>query len=106
MVGVWAKGVESAQSFGFLVLFPMSFISKCAGADRRDARLVAHPRRLEPRQRGDSNVATLWGNPNPSALDGVWPMQHPVLVAVAWSLLLLSVCVPLASFLHRHRTTT
>ena len=28
------------------------------------------------------------------------------LVAVAWSLLLLSVCVPLASFLYRHRTTT
>jgi ABC-2 type transport system permease protein len=49
---------------------------------------------------------TLWGNPNPSALDGVWPMQHPVLVAVAWSLLLLSVCVSLASFLYRHRTTT
>jgi len=28
------------------------------------------------------------------------------IVAVAWSLLLLSVCVPLASFLYRHRTTT
>jgi ABC-2 type transport system permease protein len=49
---------------------------------------------------------TLWSNPNPPALDGVRPMQHPVLVAVAWSLLLLSVCVPLASFLYRHRTTT
>jgi ABC-2 type transport system permease protein len=49
---------------------------------------------------------TLWGNPSPSALGGVWPRQHPVLVAVAWSLLLLSVCVPLASFLFRHRTTT
>lgn len=104
MVGVWAKGVETAQSFGFLVLFPMSFISKCAGADRRDGRLVAYPRRLEPVRAVTAASRTLWGNP--SALDGVWPMQHPVLATVAWSLLLLSVCVPLASFLYRHRTTT
>ena len=39
----------------------------------------------------------LFGNPNPSATIDAWPMQHPVQAALAWSLLLLAIFIPLAT---------
>jgi ABC-2 type transport system permease protein len=48
---------------------------------------------------------TLFGNPNPSAALHVWPMQHPVIAALAWSAAILLVFVPLAAHLYRRRTT-
>jgi hypothetical protein len=47
----------------------------------------------------------LFGNPNPSATIQDWPMQHPVLATVIWSLVLIAVFAPLASVLYRRRTT-
>jgi hypothetical protein len=47
----------------------------------------------------------LFGNPNPSALSGAWPMQHPVATSLLWSLVILAVCAPLAALLYRRRTT-
>jgi hypothetical protein len=32
-------------------------------------------------------------------------MQHPVWTALAWSIAILVVCLPLASMLYRRRTT-
>jgi hypothetical protein len=50
-------------------------------------------------------VRNLFGNPNPSATVNAWPMQHPVEAALAWSVLILVVFVPLAAHLYRRRTT-
>jgi ABC-2 type transport system permease protein len=46
----------------------------------------------------------LWGNPNPSANVGEWPMQHPVWASLAWSALLLVIFAPAAAWLYRRRT--
>jgi ABC-2 type transport system permease protein len=47
----------------------------------------------------------LWGNPNPSATIQAWPMQHPVEASLLWSVALLLIFAPLATFLYRRRTT-
>ena len=47
----------------------------------------------------------LFGNPNPSMLVRAWPMQHPIEASLLWSLVLLVIFAPLASFLYRRRTT-
>jgi hypothetical protein len=47
----------------------------------------------------------LWGNPNPSARINAWPMQHPVAASVLWSVLILAVAAPLASYFFRQRIT-
>jgi hypothetical protein len=47
----------------------------------------------------------LWGNPNPSSTSAAWSTQHPVWMALAWSIALLVVCLPPASLLYRRRTT-
>ena len=38
----------------------------------------------------------LFGNPNPAAAVDAWPMQHPELAVVGWSVLMLLVFAPLA----------
>ena len=47
----------------------------------------------------------LLGNPNPSATIHTWPMQHPVLASLLWSIALIAIFAPLATMLYRRRTT-
>ncbi len=47
----------------------------------------------------------LFGNPNPSAHIQVWPMQHPELASLLWSLLFLAIFAPLGVRLYRRRAT-
>jgi len=47
----------------------------------------------------------LFGNPNPSSSLHAWPMPHPVVAALAWSLAILIVFAPLAAHLFRRKTT-
>jgi hypothetical protein len=46
----------------------------------------------------------LLGNPDPAATIHSWPMQHPELASALWSLTLLAVAAPLATWLYVHRT--
>jgi hypothetical protein len=47
----------------------------------------------------------LFGNPNPSASIGAWPMQHTIAASLMWSVALLVAFGPLATTLDRRRTT-
>ncbi len=49
-------------------------------------------------------VRTLFGNPTALPPDAPWPLEHAVLAAVIWSLLLLAVGAPLAIRAFRKRT--
>jgi ABC-2 type transport system permease protein len=52
-----------------------------------------------------AGVRTLFGNPTALPSDAAWPLQHPVLSAVGWCLLVLAVAVPLTLRRYRARTT-
>ena len=89
-VGLNSKSPESAASFGFIVLFPLAFVSNAHGAHPAHARVAAGDRRLEPGQRGTAAARHLWGNPNPSKAIHAWPMQHPVEASLIWSVAILA----------------
>jgi ABC-2 type transport system permease protein len=94
--------VETAQIFGFLVPFPIFFVSN-----------VLVPTRGMPdwlRRIVDWNPVTaarreLWATPNPSAIHSAWSMQHPIWRALAWSAAIFGFCLPLSLMLYRRRTT-
>ena len=46
----------------------------------------------------------LFGNPTGLRPHAAWPLEHAVPVAIAWSLAILAVCVPLA--VRRYRAAT
>jgi ABC transporter DrrB family efflux protein len=104
-VGLWAKNVESAQSFGFLVLFPLSFVSNALVPTRGMPDWLRTIADWNPVSAVTAACRTLWGNPNPSAASSAWAMQYPVWTALAWSIAILVICLPVASMLYRRRTT-
>ena len=50
-----------------------------------------------------SSCRDLFGNPNPSSTIPVWPMQHPELATVLWSIGLIAVFAPLAVYFYRRK---
>jgi ABC-2 type transport system permease protein len=50
-------------------------------------------------------VRTLFGNPTATRAGAAWPLQHPVIAAVGWCLVILAIAVPLTVWRFRARTT-
>jgi ABC-2 type transport system permease protein len=104
-VGLNSKGPESAASFGFIVLFPLAFISNSLVPTQHMPSWLQTIADWNPVSAVTAGARTLFGNPNPSATIHVWPMEHPVEAALLWSVAILAVGAPLASHLFKRRTT-
>jgi ABC-2 type transport system permease protein len=104
-VGLTSKSPESAASSGFIVAFPLAFVSNAMIPTQHMPGWLRVVADWNPVSAVTAGARQLWGNPNPSATISAWPMQHPVLASVAWSAFILAVAAPLASWLLRRRTT-
>jgi ABC-2 type transport system permease protein len=104
-VGLNSKSPESAASFGFIVLFPLAFVSNAMVPTQHMPGWLQAITDWNPVSAVTAAARQLWDNPNPSASIGAWPMQHPVEASLAWSALIIAVAAPLASWFFRRRTT-
>jgi ABC-2 type transport system permease protein len=104
-VGLNSKSPESAASFGFIVLFPLAFVSNAMIPTQHMPGWLRVVADWNPVSAVTAGARHLWGNPNPSAMINAWPMQHPILAAVAWSAVILAVAGPLAAWLFGRRTS-
>lgn len=104
-VGLVARSPESAQAFGFMVLFPLTFVSNALVPTAGMPDLLRTFADWNPVSAVTAAVRQLWGDPNAALGSQSWSMQHPVVMALAWSIGLLVVCMPLAARLFRRRTT-
>jgi ABC-2 type transport system permease protein len=104
-VGLNSKSPESAASFGFIVLFPLAFVSNAMVPTQHMPGWLQAVADWNPVSAVTAGARHLWGNPNPSALIHAWPMQHPVEASLLWSAFIIAVAAPLASHFFRRRTT-
>jgi ABC-2 type transport system permease protein len=105
IVGLNSKSPESAASFGFIVLFPMTFVSNAFVPTQHMPGWLQAIANWNPVSAVVSGTRVLWGNPNPSGRIQAWPMQHPVEAALIWSVVLLAIAAPVASrFFQRQMT--
>jgi ABC-type multidrug transport system permease subunit len=104
-LGIVSKGPESAQGAGLMVLFPLAIVSNAMVPTAGMPGWLQVIANWNPVSAVTSAVRHLFGNPNPSATLTAWPMQHPVLAAVVWSLVIIAVFAPLAAHLFRNKTT-
>ena len=104
-VGLNSRSPESAASFGFIVLFPLAFVSNAMVPTLHMPGWMQAIANWNPVSAVCAGTRHLWGNPNPSAAVKAWPMQHPVEASLIWSVLILAVAAPLASYFFRQRTT-
>jgi ABC-2 type transport system permease protein len=104
-VGLNSKSPESAASFGFIVLFPLAFVSNAMVPTLHMPGWLQAIADWNPVSAVCAAVRHLWGNPNPSAKVHAWPMQHPVEASLVWSVTILAIAAPLAAHFFRRRIT-
>jgi ABC transporter DrrB family efflux protein len=104
-VGLVARSAESAQAFGFMVLFPLTFVSNALVPTAGMPDLLRTFADWNPVSATTAAVRQLWGDPNAALGSASWSMQHPVVMSLIWSIGLLVVCMPIAASLYRRRTT-
>jgi hypothetical protein len=87
-----------------VILFPLAIISDALVPIQRMALLPRVISEWNPVSAVTSASRRLLGNPDPTAGIHAWPLQHPALAAVVWSVALVAVFAPLAAWLYRTRT--
>jgi ABC-2 type transport system permease protein len=103
--GLSSKSPESAASFGFIVLFPMAFVSNALVPTQHMPGWLQAIATWNPVSAVVAAARVLWADPNPSGAVDAWPMQHPVAMSLLWSAAILAVAVPLATRFLRRRIT-
>lgn len=103
--GLNSKSPESAASFGFIVLFPLTFVSNAFVPTQHMPGWLQAIATWNPVSAVVAAARHLWGNPNPSAAIHAWPMQHPVEAALLWSVVILAIAAPLAAHFFKKATT-
>jgi ABC transporter DrrB family efflux protein len=103
-LGLSVKGPESAQAVSFVILFPVAFVSSCLVPTQGMPAWMRAVADWNPVSAVAGACRELFGNPNPAALRHNFPNEHPVILSLAWSALILAVCVPLGRSLLRSRT--
>jgi ABC-2 type transport system permease protein len=104
-IGLMVSDPESAQAVGLMILFPLAFVSTALVPSQGLPDWLRAISDWNPVSAVAGSCRELFGNPNPAALSNAFPSQHPVLVAVMWSIVIIAVCAPLASRILQRRTT-
>lgn len=103
-IGLYSRDAESSQGIGLVILFPLAIVSDALVPTQHMPAAVRAIADWNPVSAVTAAGRHLFGNPNPAAAIHAWPLQHPVLASVVWSLGLLVLFAPLATRLYRTRT--
>jgi hypothetical protein len=105
LIGVIARSPDAVQGIAFMTVFPLTFLSNAfvPAAGLPDG--LQQIAEWNPVSAVVAATRTLFGNPAATPADAAWPLQHPVLAGVGWSLLFLAVTAPLAIARFKQRTT-
>jgi ABC transporter DrrB family efflux protein len=102
--GMLVKNPEAAAAVGFIFFLPLVFVSNTFVPTQGMPAWLRVVAEWNPVSAVASACRNLFGNPNPSATVPVWPMQHPELATVLWSIGLIVVFAPLAVHLYGRKS--
>lgn len=98
-VGIWMglnmKTVETAQQMGFVIIFPLTFISNVFVPPETMPSWLQPVAEWNPVSTLAAATRNYWGNPNPYGSGG-FPSEHPALMTVIWVIIILAIFAPLA----------
>lgn len=107
-LGIWVgslmRTVEAVQGLMFTVMFPLTFVANTFAPTATMTPWLRVVAEWNPVSALTQACRELWGNGLPAPPDAAWPLQHPALVTVGWSLLLTAVFAPLAVAAFRRRS--
>jgi ABC transporter DrrB family efflux protein len=94
LVGLVVPSVEVGQQLGFLIVFPLTFVSNAFVPTSTLPSWLQPVAEWNPFSALVATARELFGNPSPIASG--FPGEHPLLLSLLWTLGLLAVFVPLA----------
>jgi ABC transporter DrrB family efflux protein len=101
--GMVLRGAESAQALGFIVFLPLGFVSNAFVPTQGMPGWLRAFANWNPISALASTCRDLFGGGNPASSIPAWPMQHPELAVLAWSVGLIAVFAPTAVWLYRRK---
>ena len=107
LVGSAMRSVEAVNGVMFSAMFPITFLANTFAPTENMPSWLRVIAEWNPISALVQSLRELWGNLGgaPTPPSAAWPLQHPVLVTIGWSLLLAAVFAPLAMRAYRRRTT-
>jgi ABC-2 type transport system permease protein len=103
-LGMFLRSPEAAQATGFVFFLPLTFISNAFVPTQGMPGWLQGFADWNPLSALAAACRHLFGNPNPAAAVHAWPMQHPVLTVVMWSLALIAIFAPLSVEIYRRKS--
>lgn len=104
LLGIAVRSPDAAQGMLFMIVFPMTFVASTFVPIAGFSPFLRVLASWNPVSSMAAAVRTLFGNPTGTPAGAAWPLVHPVASAIAWCLLIIVVCLPLALRQFRRRT--
>jgi ABC-2 type transport system permease protein len=104
LLGVTVRSPDAVTGVAFIVMFPLTFLANSfvpAAGLPDGLQTIAE---WNPLSAVIAAVRTLFGNPTATPADAAWPLQHPVIAAIGWCVVLLAIAVPATVWRFRART--
>jgi ABC-2 type transport system permease protein len=101
--GMLLRSPEAAQQLGFIIFLPLTFVSNAFVPTQGMPSWLQAIADWNPMSAIASCCRSLFGGANPAASDHAWPMQHPELAVVIWSVALIAIFAPTAVYLFRRK---
>ncbi|MEU8567675.1 ABC transporter permease [Streptomyces pathocidini] len=91
LIGLTVRTPEAATSGGLIWLFPLTFISNAFVPSNNMPTVLRHIAEWNPFSATVQACRELFGNLPPNyPVPDAWPMQHPVLASIIWSVLIIA----------------
>ncbi|WP_415947999.1 ABC transporter permease [Streptomyces sp. KLOTTS4A1] len=99
LIGLSVRTPEAATSGGLIWLFPLTFISNAFVPVNGMPAFLQHVAEWNPFSATVAAARELFGNTIagvPKSVTGAWPMEHPILASLIWSIVIIVVFRTLA----------
>jgi ABC-2 type transport system permease protein len=105
VLGLLIRTPEAANIIGGIMTLPIVFLSNTFVPTQSMSPWLRAIADWNPLSATVAACRELFGNPGIAPTSNAWPLQHPVVASIGWSLLLLAVFIPLAMRVYRTATT-
>ncbi len=106
--GIWVgslmRSVEAVQGFMFTVMFPLTFVANTFAPTQDMPSWLRVIAEWNPVSALTQACRDLWGNGTPALADAAFPLQHPEIASVLWSIIFTLVFAPLAMAAFQRRS--
>ncbi|MDQ6688713.1 MAG: ABC transporter permease [Actinomycetota bacterium] len=106
LVGSTMRSVEAVNGVMFSTMFPVTFLANTFAPTDHMATWLRTIAEWNPISSLTQAVRERWGNAVPAPDTAAWPLHHPVLATVLWTVALTAVLAPLSLRAFNRRTRT